>query len=252
MHVSIRLALGVGAFVALHACGGNGSPTAPPPPQQQQQNPTVTSVSITGGNAVTVGQTVQLSATANMSNNTTQNVSSTATWSSSNTGAATISNTGLATGVAAGTTEIRAAFQGTTGTAQLQVNAPAATPPVAQFTVSGPGGTDVCRIIEDSGGDLDCTFNGAASSGGSGGAVTQWIWRYDVGTNSAGPITDDDPEHTPVNLCGFFANKPNQTGTGFVQMIVKLQVRNAAGTLSSETRNSNVRLFPQKQCGFVF
>jgi hypothetical protein len=244
----------VGALTVFPGCGSNSNPAAPPPANNNQppQTPTVTSVSVTGGNSVTVGQTVQYSATANLSNSTTQDVSSTATWSSSNTGSVTISNTGLATGVAPGSAEIRAVFQGSTGTAQLQVNAPAVTPPVAQFTVGGPGGTDVCRIIEDSGGDLDCTFNGAASSGGSGGAVNQWIWRYDVGTNSAGPITDDDPEHTGINLCGFLANKPNQTGTGFVQMIVKLQVRNAAGTMSAETRNSNVRLFPQKQCGFVF
>jgi hypothetical protein len=35
-------------------------------------------------------------------------------------------------------------------------------------------------------------------------------------------------------------------------MIVKLVVRNTAGTESAEERNSNVRLFPQNQCGFAF
>jgi hypothetical protein len=35
-------------------------------------------------------------------------------------------------------------------------------------------------------------------------------------------------------------------------MVVKLEVRNAAGTTSAEQRNSNVRLFPQNQCGFGF
>jgi hypothetical protein len=213
----------------------------------------VTSVTVSGGNSVTVGQTVQFSATANLSNNTTQNVSSTATWSSSNTGTATVSNTGLATGVAAGSAEIRAAFQGATGTAPLQVNAAAVVPPVARFTVSGPSGNNVCRIMTGSGGDLDCTFDGSASTGGSGGNVTAWIWRYDVGSNSRLPITENDPIHNANPGCGFFVNRPPQQGSStFMQMIVKLVVRNAAGAESAEERNSDVRLFPNNQCGFGF
>ena len=227
--------------------GGGGNPIQPPPPPQ---TPTVTGVTVAGASgSVTVGGTVQFTATAALSNSTTQDVSGTAAWTSTNTGVATVSGTGLATAVSAGTTEIRAAHQGATGTASLRVDAPAATAPVARFTVTGPGGTDVCRIIENSGGDLDCTFNGSASTGGSG-AVTQWIWRFDVGANSAGPITDDEPTLSPRDQCGFFKDTPEPNASGFVQMIVKLQVRNAAGVLSEEVRNSNVRLFPRGQCGF--
>ena len=235
------------------ACGGSkGNPTTPPPPGPGPA--TVTSVSVAGNNSVTAGQTVQFAATANFSDSTTQNVSTTATWASTNNAAATVSGTGLATGVAAGNAEIRATVQGITGSAPLTVSAaPPGGGPTAQFAVSGPGGNNTCRIIKGSGGDLDCTFNGAASTGGAGGAVTAWIWRYDVGTNSAGPITENDPTHTPINLCGFLANKPNEQGsTGAVQMIVKLQVRNAAGVTSAELRNSNVSLFPQQECGFGF
>ena len=249
MHAFNRSMMVFGLLVSA-ACGGSkGNPVVPPP----QNQATLTSVSVAGNNSVTAGQTVQFTATANFSNSTTQNVSTTATWASTNTAAASVSATGLATGVAAGNADIRATVQGITGSAPLTVNAPAPTGPTAQFSVSGPGGNDTCRIIKGSGGDLDCTFNGAASTGGSGGAVTAWIWRYDVGTNSAGPITENDPTHTPINLCGFLANKPNQQGsTGSVQMIVKLQVRNAAGTTSAELRNSNVSLFPQQECGFGF
>jgi hypothetical protein len=255
MHISIRQALIVGALTAFPGCGSNSNPAAPPPPNNNQppSTPTVTSVSVTGGSSVTVGQTVQLSATANLSNSTTQDVSSTATWSSSNTGSASISNTGLATGVAPGTSEIRAAFQGVTGTVQLQVNAAAVVPPVARFTVSGPGGNNVCRIMVGSSGDLDCTFDGSASTGGSGGSVAQWTWRYDVGANSRLPITENDPIHNANPGCGFFVNRPPQQGSNtFIQMIVKLVVRNAAGVESAEERNSDVRLFPQNQCGFGF
>ena len=111
----------------------------------------------------------------------------------------------------------------------------------------------MCRIRENSGGDLDCTFNGSASTGGTGGAVTQWIWRYSVGNNDRGPITENDPTHSANTGCGFFVDRPPQQGTStFLQMIVKLIVRNAAGVESAEERNSDVRFFPQKQCGFGF
>jgi hypothetical protein len=196
-------------------------------------------VAAVGGNVIEVGGTKQFTSAA---------------WASSNTVAASVSNTGVATGLAVGNSDISATHQGRTGSATLQVTAPAVVQPMARFTVSGPGGNDVCRIIVGSGGDLDCTFDGSASTGGSGGAVTQWTWRYDVGANSQNPVNRSVPTHTPQNLCGFFDDQPDEevAGTGFVQMIVKLEVQNAAGTGSLEVRNMNVRLFPREQCGFGF
>jgi hypothetical protein len=35
-------------------------------------------------------------------------------------------------------------------------------------------------------------------------------------------------------------------------MVVKLVVRNAAGVLSAETVNNNIRLFPNNACGIGF
>ena len=242
---SVIVAALLAGMLAAGACTKNNNNTPP--------SPTVTSVNIAGGNAVTVGQTLQLSATANFSDNTNQNVTTTATWESSNTGVATVSSGGLVTGVAAGNSDVRARFQNVTGTASLQVNAAAVVNPVAQFTVSTDAGApNECRIIPNSGGDWDCRFDGSASTGGTGGAVTQWTWRFDVGANSGGPTTTNDPRLNPNPTCGYFNSRPGQTGTGFVQMIVKLQVRNAAGVLSAEVINNNVRLFPQNQCGFGF
>lgn len=60
---------------------------------------------------------LQFAATALFSNGTTQDESTTATWTSSNSAAATVDNTGLATGVALGTTNIAAFFNGVTATA---------------------------------------------------------------------------------------------------------------------------------------
>ena len=81
--------------------------------------------------------------------------------------------------------------------------------------------------------------------------MVQWIWRYDVGENSQNAISDDEPTHVPTPGCGFFQIKPGQGGM-FVQMIVKLQVRNAAGTISEELRNNDVRLFHNQNCGGGF
>ena len=233
------------ALVMSARCSGSDGGTAPtqnPPPAA-----TPTSTTVSGPASVAVGATAQFTATANFSNGTTQNVTSTATWASATPGVATVNGAGLAAGVAAGTTQIQATSGGHSGSAPLAV---AADPPVARFTVSGPRGVDACQIIVDSGGNLDCTFDGSASTGGSGGAVVAWTWRFDVGTNSGGPVTDDDPTLTPQPGCGFFSDKPDDVGPGFVQMIVTLEVRNAAGAVSAEVRNQNVRLFHQNQCGF--
>jgi hypothetical protein len=232
----------LGALALTSAC------TKDTPPSK-----TLNSVTVSGGGSVTVGQTVQFSATANFSDNTTQNVTTTATWSSTNTGVATVSSAGVATGVAAGSTDIRASFQNVSGSAGLTVSAIPDPNPIARFTVTGPnaGDNDVCRLT--AGGDINCTFDGSASTGGTGGAINQWSWRFDVGANSGGPTTSTVPTFNPSTDCPtYFKVKPPQTGTGFTQMVVKLVVRNAAGVLSAEVVNNQVRLFPNNACGIGF
>lgn len=75
-----------------------------------------------------VGSTQQFVAVATYSNGTTKDISSEVTWTSSNASMATISNSGLATGLAAGTTDIKAAMAGATSPAIiLSVVAPTST-----------------------------------------------------------------------------------------------------------------------------
>jgi len=90
--------------------GGNGGGTA-----------TVTGVTIGGSLAVSVGDTSQLSATANKSDGSTQVVTSQATWTSSDVTVATVSATGLLTALKAGTADISATFSAQTGKRTLQV-----------------------------------------------------------------------------------------------------------------------------------
>lgn len=209
---------------------------------------TVTSVTVTGNPTTTVpGQTLQLAATANMSDGGTQNVTGVATWLSANTAVANVSPTGVVTGVALGDTSITARHMNVLGSLVVGIRAL-----IARFVVSNAIAADQCRIVEGSGGRLDCTFNGAASLG----SPTSWSWSGEVANQvfSSGPQTA--PTFSPNPGCGFFTmndvNKQPQIGTtGSVQIIVRLTV-SKTGSVSETVANQNVRLFPQRQCGYGF
>lgn len=106
---------------------------------------TISSLSVSPGNpSIAKGTTQQLTATAAFSDNTTQDVTSAATWSSSNLGVATIDSHGLAQSVSAGTTSIKAAYQGQAGSTTLTVTAAAiSTISVSPDTASIANGTGI-------------------------------------------------------------------------------------------------------------
>jgi hypothetical protein len=128
-------------LVAATACGGssNSSPTS--------VTPTVSSIAITttAGSIATVGvsQTIQLTATATLSNGSTQNVSTQATWQSSNQAVATVSSTGLVTSITSGTANISATYQSKVGTLTVSV-----------LNLAPPIGTDCSH------GSMSATING--------------------------------------------------------------------------------------------
>jgi hypothetical protein len=100
------------APVTVNSGGGPNGPNAP----------TVLSLTVTGNNALTVGQTSQLTATANMSDGTTQNVTTSSTWTSGTPSAASVSSTGLVTGVAQGSSVVVAAFGGKSASTTITVS----------------------------------------------------------------------------------------------------------------------------------
>ncbi len=110
----------------LGACGGGDGGTA---------TPTVTSVTVAGLSAVTIGSTIQLTGTANGSNGTS--LPRTFAWSSDNTAAATVNQSGLVTGVGAGTANIKASTDSKDGLHAVTVT-PA---PVATVVVTAPSTT---------------------------------------------------------------------------------------------------------------
>ncbi|HYN09559.1 MAG TPA: Ig-like domain-containing protein [Vicinamibacterales bacterium] len=80
------------------------------------------SITVTGFNGpLVVGGAVQLTATLISSDGSTRPVTTEAVWQSSNVAIATVSNTGLVLAVGLGTVEIRATFQGRTGSGSLSV-----------------------------------------------------------------------------------------------------------------------------------
>lgn len=80
----------------------------------QTSSPTLVSITISPGSALlSVGNTLQLTATGNYSNGTMQNLTSTATWATSNSSAATVVG-GLVTAVANGSSSITASYTGIT------------------------------------------------------------------------------------------------------------------------------------------
>jgi hypothetical protein len=122
--------LPVAVALFLASCGGRqpSAPTSPTPtpapsvPTPSPPSPTVMSVSVTSVPAPAYpGQSMQLMARAAFSNGTSQDVTSQATWDSSNAVVATVSSTGLLSTAGIGSADIRATYQGITGSAQVTV-----------------------------------------------------------------------------------------------------------------------------------
>jgi|SRR5436190_19184816 len=101
------------------------------------------SVSVTPSSAsIAVNGTVQLTATASPPKSVTG-----FSWSSTNTAVATVSASGLVTGVAAGTTTIRATAGGVTGTSAITVTA--SPPPSNDQVLVGAGDIATCSSSGD-------------------------------------------------------------------------------------------------------
>jgi hypothetical protein len=133
-------------------------------------------------------------------------------------------------------------------TATLTVTTAAPTVPIAQFTVSGPGGANTCRV-NNGGAGLDCTFDGTASTASPGGTLNQWIWTYKVaGLKSQNTTT---PTLSPTTDCGLLGSGPLPVGQTSLQMTVTLAVRDTVNATSAVATNNNVSVIPLAGvCGF--
>ena len=101
-----RSLLGVAAIACLCALAAACDTTAPI---------FVRSLSLSiqsGGNVIRAGETIQVNATARLSDDTEQDVTNEAQWQSLNASVGTVSSTGIVTGVRAGSGNVRATHRG--------------------------------------------------------------------------------------------------------------------------------------------
>jgi hypothetical protein len=120
--------------VLLTACAGSEtiapSPTSPTPPAASS---TVTGVIVTSQS--TSSTTFQLAATARMSDGASRDVTTASLWQSSDPSIATITPSGLLTAFAQGEIDVRATYQGVTGTLRLSLSR--MPEPNARYALSG-------------------------------------------------------------------------------------------------------------------
>ena len=122
-------ALGVLALAPI-ACGESSTPTTPSPPPTTTA--TVRAVVVSSTSPST--STFQLTARADMSDNSSRDVTSLAKWETSNTNLATVSSTGVLTVLGSGQIEVRATYQNVTGALSLLVSGPSRP---STFAISG-------------------------------------------------------------------------------------------------------------------
>jgi hypothetical protein len=140
---------------------------------------------------------------------------------------------------------ITATFGGATASAVLNVTAVQVVPAVARFTVSGPSGTDVCKLTNN-GNTFDCRFDGSAST--APGAITSFAWTYAVKTTKQESSTT--PIFNPNPSCDLILPLPT-TKPPSLQMTVTLKVTDSQGNTSAIATNNNVSILPTNQaCGF--
>jgi hypothetical protein len=115
------------ALMCTAACGRSSNPSAPTAPTTA----TVSAVTVTSGSRTS--STIQLAASARMSDGNVRDVTNTSAWQSSNSALATVSSAGLVTFFGSGDVDVRATYQNVSGTLHLVV----ANVPVISMTISG-------------------------------------------------------------------------------------------------------------------
>src|ERR1700691_1106330 len=132
--------------------------------------PTLVSIAVTPANpSIAKGKTEQFTATGTFSDSSTQNLTSTATWSSGTTTVATIAAGGLATGVAAGTSVIKAVSGGITGSTTLTVTSGTASLQVLVVSPQNP-------VIADNSATQTFTATGHFSDGSTQNLTDSATW----------------------------------------------------------------------------
>jgi hypothetical protein len=142
---------------------------------------------------------------------------------------------------------VTASYGGGSATASVSVTKP--TVATASFGITGPTETDTCTMT-NGGNTLNCTFNGATSTGP--GNIVAWDWSYRVGTMP--PLTQTTSSAiltTPAANCSWLPAPPLPAGGNqWLPLIVTLKVHDDLGNVSVEAVNSGARVIPLGVCGY--
>jgi hypothetical protein len=134
--------------------------------------------------------------------------------------------------------------------ATLTVTPVAPVVPTARFTVGGPSGTDTCKLTNN-GNSFDCTFDGSASTASAGATVNLWNWTYTIAGTK--PESTTVPTLSPTPGCNLIPPASSAPpGATSLQMTVTLQVRDSGANNSTVVTNANVKMLPNKLCGYAF
>ena len=148
---------------------------------------TVSSVAVSGTSILSIiGQTVQLAATATLSDGTTKDVTAIATWQSSNTSVASVSSGGLVDALAAGTVTITATYQGKAGAATVPVSFSSSSQSTMTASIDGLSFSAISVTAAQSSGILAV---GGTSAFSSPYLVLTIAIPAAVGTYQLGPLT---------------------------------------------------------------
>jgi hypothetical protein len=181
------------------------------------------SVTLTGGDPVSVPAAVLVAAGATSTNFTV--------------------STRAVGGTITGT--VTASYGGVSASATLAVTKP--TVAIASFGVTGPTETDTCTMAS-SGTAINCTFNGSTSS--APGNIVSYSWQYAVATTLA-QTTTTAALISPAASCSFLPPPPLPAGSqNWLAMTVTLTVRDDQGNVSAPVSSNGIRLFPQGACGY--
>jgi sugar lactone lactonase YvrE len=165
--------------------------------------PTLTNIVVSPVNPVIpTGSNVQFTATGYFNNGSNQTMSSNLTWNSSSPAVATVNTNGLATGLAAGTTAIKAISGSVSNSTLLTVVAPPSISVQPTNNMVPPAG-NVTLSVSATGGDLS------------------YQWQFD-GTNIAGATgaTYAIPDVASTNIGVYMVVVSNPAGTNISQAAI--------------------------------
>ncbi len=207
---------GVAAGTAQISASYNGVSSAPAAITVNAQEPTLTAVRISGSSTtVQTGQGIQFSATAVYSDNSTKDVTGAASWSSSNSAVAAV-RSGTVSGVAAGTAQISASYNGMSSTpAAITVNAPEANLTAIQINGSSTVGAGASTQMKAIGTYSDQTTKDITST-------ASWASsQYSVATVQGGSVTGVNPGTASITatLSGVSAAATITVTSGYVVQI---------------------------------